>query len=115
MYVTDTLSRAPQHGQSDACETNFFEELEDIKHAEDVNMKDTTLDRIRSIYEDDAIARLLKTTIIQGWPESRSQLPNSIKVFFAHHDEYQGCTMLLAFGKAHPSFCGFEHSWHGVT
>ena len=87
MYVADTLSRAPQHGQSDACETNFFEELEDIKHAEDVNMKDTTLDRIRSSYEDDAIARLLKTTIIQGWPESRSQLPNSIKVFFAHRDE----------------------------
>ena len=91
LYIADILSRAAQengeHTSASTREASIYREIEAVHHMEGLNMKATTVERIRGDYEAEPSAKALKEMILIGWPETRSEVPNEIKAYFPHRDE----------------------------
>ena len=54
---------------------------------EGLNMKATTVERIRGDYGAEPSAKALEEMIGIGWPGTRSEVPNEIQAYFPHCDE----------------------------
>ena len=79
MYLAATLSRAflPE---VNACE--FTRELEEVDHKAFPPASDSQWRQIMHASADDPVLQLLRTTIREGWPESRSDLPESLYPYY---------------------------------
>ena len=80
LYVADTLSRAHLPETSD----DFDEELEvSIVLA----VSDTKMSQIGRETDKDETLKVLKSVILEGWPENRSQLHTKVQDFWNYRDE----------------------------
>ena len=80
LYVADTLSRAHLPETSD----DFDEELEvSIVLA----VSDTKMSQIGRETGKDETLKILKSVILEGWPENRSQLHTKVQDFWSYRDE----------------------------
>ena len=83
MYLADTLSRAflPE---VNACE--FHRELEKVDHTAFLPVTDSQWHQIKHASADDPVLQQLRTTIKEGWPEKRSDLPESLYPYYDMRD-----------------------------
>ena len=83
MYLADTLSRAflPE---VNACE--FSRELEEVDHKAFLPVTDSQWHQIKHASADDPVLQQLRTTIKEGWPEKRSDLPESLYPYYDMRD-----------------------------
>ena len=83
MYLADTLSRAfiPE---VNAC--NFSSKLEAVDHKEYLSVSEEHLQQISHASADDSVLQQQRAIILQGWPESKSGLPECLYIYFDHRD-----------------------------
>ena len=99
MYLADTLSRAAlphtkmhlaTHGDQifHICDQSVFEEeLEEINQTDFLNVTDTRLRQIQQHTAQDTALQVLKSTILNGWPETKEEVPVIIREYWLYRDE----------------------------
>ncbi|XP_041440689.1 uncharacterized protein K02A2.6-like [Xenopus laevis] len=96
MYVSDTLSRATArwhevdapHAQHSVC-SMYREELdiEGINQADYLNVTHQRLSQIGESSEQDEHLKILKSVVLNGWPDSRAETPVAIREYWNYRDE----------------------------
>ena len=84
MFLADTLSRAHLPEVS-ACE--FAQSLQDVDHTTSLALSDDRLQQFKHASADDPVLQVLRETIRRGWPQSKSDVPESIHAYFDFRDE----------------------------
>ena len=84
MYLADTLSRA-YLPEVHTCA--FAEELEEIDHTMALAITGDCLQQFKHVSTDDPVMQALRETILQGWPESKSDVPECVHPYFDFRDE----------------------------
>ena len=84
IFLADTLSRA-HPPEVHACE--FAKQLETIDHAESLTMPGKQLHRFKQFSHEDTVLKPLRETILRGWPNSKSGVPESIHAYYDIRDE----------------------------
>lgn len=92
MYLPDTLSRAYLNEEK---EDLLDEELEVSLLELDLPVSPEKLQQFQDATEQDAALQHLKTTVLQGWPEKKSQVPPEIREFWSYRDEITYMHQLL--------------------
>ena len=95
MVLADTLSRAYLQQTPQDCERievfqvnhNLAKECEQIDMLQDVQVSQERLADTRKATKRDTNIQQLKRTILQGWPDTKHTLPESITEFFNVRDE----------------------------
>ena len=84
MELADTLSRAylPEVNL-----TSVQKEVEAVNMAQDLPVSAARVDDIRKHTEEDNELQELIKVILTGWPEDKSQVPNSAVPYYNVHDE----------------------------
>ena len=84
MYLADTLSRAfiQSSENEDIMRGEVAKDTESIDMVQYPPVNGTTENTIRSTMESDPLMKDLKTTIREGWPETKDHLPVKIKDYF---------------------------------
>jgi len=119
--VSDYLSR---HSVSDTYPT-LIEGLDTHVHSvkQQLHVTDRRLETIRQAIQDDRDMRILKQTILDGWPESRSDCDPAVTMFWNHRDElsfendliFRGQTLVIP-KSLQPEMIKQVHTGHlGVT
>ncbi|MES9973449.1 MAG: RNase H-like domain-containing protein, partial [Candidatus Thiodiazotropha sp.] len=82
MYLADTLSRAflPEIDEAE-------QEYEAVNASEYLAVTDEHLEQLKREVSEDPTIQLLQSTIQQGWPASKRQLPKELTPFFNIRDE----------------------------
>ena len=84
MHLADTLSRA-YLPEVYACA--FTRELEDIDHSSNwLPMSEDRWQELKNAAADDPVQQMLRAVIIQGWPENRADVPESVQPYFDVRD-----------------------------
>ena len=84
MYLADTLSRA-YLPEEHTCA--FTEELKEIDHTLGLAITEDRLQQIKHVSSDDPVLQALRETILRGWPESKSDVPECVLPYFDFRDE----------------------------
>ena len=84
MFLADTLSRAFLPDVS-ACE--FSRSLEDVDHTITLALSEDHLQQVKHMSADDPVLQVLREVIRHGWPESKSDVPESIHAYYDFRDE----------------------------
>ena len=97
MYVADMLSRAflqePPSREKDyqlfqmSQEMRVYKEIEEIDPAKHARLSAQGLETIREATIQDDTLKELATTIQQGWPDLKKNVPMSIRAFWPYRDE----------------------------
>lgn len=93
MVLADTLSRAPENSvlfdkTYDIYGINkAFEQIDEVNSLDTIRVRDTTIARIRSATNEDEVMQKLKELIINGWPENKSELIESVKCYWSFREE----------------------------
>ncbi|KAK3089216.1 hypothetical protein FSP39_001808 [Pinctada imbricata] len=84
LYIADTLSRASLSTTSQNSSNEYiFASIEQIDEAEWVPyMSQPRIQQIKDLTNKDEHLQTLKTTILTGWPESRSEIPVAISDYW---------------------------------
>ena len=82
--LADTLSRA-YLPEVHAC--NFAQRLETVDHTDSLAITIDRLQQLEQVSLDDPVMQALRKTILQGWPESKTELTESIHPYFDVRDE----------------------------
>ena len=85
MYVADHLSRAYLKNLDDQPHDEFQVfalELEEINPLEAVEITSERLAQLQKATEQDPVMQTLKSTILVGWPDTREQVPISIREYW---------------------------------
>ena len=84
LKLADTLSRAflPEVNTTD-----FTEELASIDHRATLPVSEARWMQVNKESADDAVMSELRTVILNGWPEMRAEVPESLKPYFDVRDE----------------------------
>ena len=83
MYLADTLSRAYLPSDSTTRETVF----DKVNMVSFLPIRQERLTQIRSATEQDESLQMLRSVILQGWPETKDQIPVQITPYFNLRDE----------------------------
>ena len=78
--IADALSRSPMN------ESSEYEPF----HVDNVTfcpVNDSRLAKIKDATDKDSSLQMLKQTIVRGWPDYRSQLPQAIQLYHSYRDE----------------------------
>ena len=78
MFLADTLSRA-HLPRVHVCE--FSRQLEEVDHTGSLAVSRDRLQQLKHISSDDPVLQILRETIQRGWPESKTEVPESIRTF----------------------------------
>ena len=78
--IADALSRAPVNSSKS-------EEIISVNNLSFTSFKASRLDEIRMKTQSDDTLKLLKQTIIKGWPQNKASLPLSLTPYFNYRDE----------------------------
>ena len=84
MYLADTLSRAYL---SDVHVGEVAQELVDVDHTLSLALPTDQIQQLRHASTDDPVLQRLRTTIRQGWPKSKSGVPNELRTYYDLRDE----------------------------
>ena len=98
MYIADMLSQAYLKETASKItseyqifnlsqENKLYKEIQDIDPAEHVRVSEGGLVKIRAATEQDAMLQELAATIHQGWPESKTDAPLTIRAYWPFRDE----------------------------
>ena len=79
MYLTDTLSR---EFLPEVIACAFTRELEDINLRSWLPMSKDRWQKLKNAAADDPVQQRLRAIIIQGWPENRADVPESVQPYF---------------------------------
>ena len=84
LKLADTWSRAflPEVNTTD-----FTEELASIDHRATLPVSEARWMQVNKESADDAVMSELRTVILNGWPETRAEVPESLKPYFDVRDE----------------------------
>jgi len=63
-------------------EAKLYKEIEDIDPAEYVRVSEGGIAKIRAATQQDTTFKKLSTTILQGWPELKKDVPLSIRAYW---------------------------------
>ena len=88
MFLADTLSRA-HLPEVCACDLELATNLEGIDHMAPMLLavsKDRLI-QIKHASTDDPTLQVLRETIQQGWPESKTEVPPAVQAYFDFRDE----------------------------
>lgn len=89
MYLADHLSRASLPVVEEF--KNQFEvfavEVESINPLEHIKVSPERLDQIQRSTGQDSVLETLKSTVLQGWPESKEQAPLNIREYWHFREE----------------------------
>ena len=83
MYLGDTLSRA-YLPEVNACDP--IPELEDIDHRQYLAVSEKHWQQINHASADDQVLQQLRVTIFHGWPESKSDLPETLYPYYDYRE-----------------------------
>ena len=83
MYLADTLSRAYLQ---EVNALDLIPELEEIDHKQYLAVSEERLQQINHASADDPVLQQLRATICRGWPESKSDLPETLYPYYDHRD-----------------------------
>ena len=83
MHLADMMSRAylPTTDQKSR------DEFECVNAVKFLPMREEKIQQIRAASERDGTMQLLKTTILEGWPEDKDKLPPQLAPFYSMRDE----------------------------
>ena len=84
-YLADHLSRAYLSQQGDHCHDEFQVfalELEEIDPLDTVKITSERVVQLQKATEQDPVMPTLKSTILVGWPDTREQVPLSIREYW---------------------------------
>ena len=84
MYLADTLSRA-HLPDVQVCE--MAEEAAKVDHTETLALSGERLQQLRHASADDPVLDILRTTIQQGWPECKADVPEELHAYYDFRDE----------------------------
>lgn len=90
MYVADHLSRAYLKNQDDQPHDDFQVfalELEEINPLDTVKITSERLAQLQKATEHDPVMQTLKSTILVGWPDTREQVPISIREYWNFRED----------------------------
>ncbi|XP_055528065.1 uncharacterized protein K02A2.6-like [Wyeomyia smithii] len=91
--VADALSRAPLHDDItvDAYKKSniykVFEDLGNVKMSNCLSISDTRLSEIMQATAKDSTMQLIIEYILNGWPTTADQVPDSVKIYFRYSQE----------------------------
>ena len=88
-YLKETASKITSEYQifNLSQENKLYKEIQDIDPAEHVRVSEGGLVKIRAATEQDAMLQELAATIRQGWPESKTDAPLTIRAYWPFRDE----------------------------
>lgn len=90
LHLADTLSRAalptPVHARVTGFEV-FRTELTEESDTHNPRLTETTESRLRAETRKDEHLSKLMTTIVQGWPDDRNQVPQTLRAYWTYRDE----------------------------
>ena len=101
MVLADILSRA----HTDECMTAhsaFEEDLACMVHMvlNNAPFSDAKLEEVKNATTEDTTMRILKSTLLEGWPDKISEAHSSIKPFWTYRDELsEAANSLILKGK----------------
>ena len=84
MFLADTLSRA-YLPEVNSCE--FSRNLEDVNHTSSLPLSDDRLQQFQHVSADDPVLQVLRETIHRGWPDSKSEVHESVQAYYDFRDE----------------------------
>ena len=90
MYVADYLSRAYLKHQDSQPRDEFQVfalEVEEINPMDTVKITSERLAQLQKTTEQDPVMQTLKSTILVGWPETREQVPISIRDYWNFRED----------------------------
>ena len=85
MFLADTLSRAYLPTSLNACD--FEQTLETVDHTATLAVEDKQLQQIVECSQKDPVMQTLKETVLRGWPESKTEVPECIHTYYDVRDE----------------------------
>ena len=89
MYIADHLSRAylASVGEEDKEFQVFALEIESLNPLDSLTVSSERLAQLQKATEQDTVLQTLKTTVLVGWPEQKSQVPIPIREYWNYRDE----------------------------
>jgi len=89
MYIVDHLSRAylASVGEEDKEFQVFALEIESLNPLDSLTVSGERLAQLQKATEQDTVLQTLKTTVLVGWPEQKSQVPIPIREYWNYRDE----------------------------
>lgn len=90
IYVADHLSRAYLSHQDDGSHDElevFALEVEEINPLDTVKITSERLAQLQKVTEQDPVMQTLKSTILVGWPDTREQVPISIREYWNFRED----------------------------
>ena len=90
MYVADHLSRAYLRQTEDSPKDEFQVfalELEEINSLEAVKITSERLSQLQKATEQDPVMQALKNTILIGWPDTKDQVPLTVRDYWNFREE----------------------------
>ena len=101
MHIADCLSRAfPATPATDVKPAPPSQAKYAVNFMESLPYAEQQLELLKSETDDDVNLQLLKATIIKGWPEKRTDLPNELLPFWSYREELS-VTAGIIFKEAH--------------
>ena len=104
-YLKETASKITSEYQifNLSQENKLYKEIQDIDPAEHVRVSEGGLVKIRIATQEDTMLQVLAATIRQGWPDSKTEVPSTIKAYWPFRDEltehdkiiYQGTKIIV--------------------
>ncbi len=84
LFLADTLSRAfPEYMEGES----LHNDLEQVSSITYLPISQERLHEIRSATQADDTMQVLKSVILQGWPDDKADLPSQVMPYFHYHDE----------------------------
>ena len=65
----------------------FTEELKETDHTLALAITEDRLQQIKHVSSDDPVMQALRDTILRGWPECKSEVPECVLPYFDFRDE----------------------------
>lgn len=93
MVLADTLSRAPENTvvfdkTYDIYKLKkVFEYIEEVNILDTIRVRDTTISKIRAATKEDEAMQALKQLIINGWPQDKNELVDTVKCYWSFREE----------------------------
>lgn len=89
MYIADHLSRAylARQGEEDKEFQVFALEVETSNPLDSLTVSSERLAQLQKVTEQDTVLQTLKTTVLVGLPEQKSQVPIPIRDYWNYREE----------------------------
>jgi hypothetical protein len=82
MFIADMLSRA--YLPADPSQTNHFRQINAVGH---LKISQEKIKQLQEATNTDEVMTNLKAVILQGWPDSKQEVPAQVTPYFSYRDE----------------------------